>query len=773
MKQLKYIFCLFVLMLAIMSCSTTKKLGEDEQLYVGVKKMEFVSTGGTEITSEAKSEVKSDLNVKPNNPLFSPYVRSPFPFGLLIYQYCQPTKDKGFKHWFYEQFAKEPVLIASVAPEMRMRLVENKLQNMGYFNSDATYTLLPKKRDPKKVKISYLINVAKGWEYDEIYYPEPVDNITLMIDSLKKTSLIQKGKQYNTDTLDMERNRITSVLRNNGYYYFRPDYLRFLVDTTQVRYQADIKMVLEENIPSMALRQYKVGNIEVYIESAKGIGKVDTLYSKRGKSKRGLSVTYQQPKKVKWSLIRRNVQIKSGNIYSLEEQKLTQNNLSRTGVFSKVQMIPILKDTLNGDTLDFKINLVMGKPLEAEFGVNVTSKSNSFIGPGADFSLSHNNIFGGAEKLTLKLNGAYEWQTGANQVENSALMNSYEFGARVSLLFPRLLLSKNLKKQRKYLSSTKFELGASLLNRPKYFRMFSFDAAMEYNFSTSLESTHMFNPFKLVYNKLLNTSASFETTLNENPAIALSFRDQFIPMMRYAYTYSKPFGPQKSNKIYMRLELTQAGNLIDGVGRMCGIEGEKKLFGNQFSQFVKGQMELKYSRRMWGENWLVSRFLVGAGHAYSNSTVMPYSEQFYIGGANSIRAFTVRSLGPGSYRPSTDNPNYYFDQTANFKLEANVEMRLKIYGGLQFALFLDAGNIWLLQEDHARPGGKLNKNTFFKDIALGTGCGVRYDLSVIVLRLDLGIGIHAPYSTDRTGYYNMPKKFKDSLGLHFAIGYPF
>jgi outer membrane protein assembly factor BamA len=184
-------------------------------------------------------------------------------------------------------------------------------------------------------------------------------------------------------------------------------------------------------------------------------------------------------------------------------------------------------------------------------------------------------------------------------------------------------------------------------------------------------------------------------------------------------------------------------------------------------------MELKYSRRMWGENWLVSRFLVGAGHAYSNSTVMPYSEQFYIGGANSIRAFTVRSLGPGSYRPSTDNPNYYFDQTANFKMEANVEMRLKIYGGLQFALFLDAGNIWLLQDDPARPGGKLNKNTFFKDIALGTGCGVRYDLSVIVLRLDLGIGIHAPYSTDRTGYYNMPKKFKDSLGLHFAIGYPF
>lgn len=774
MRCYKYILYILITLITVTSCSTTKPLGEDEQLYVGVKKMEIFSTQGAEITSTAKDEVKADLSVKPNNPLFSPYVRTPFPFGLLIYQYCKPTKEKGFKYWFYQQFAKEPVLISTVSPKMRMRLVEENLQNMGYFNSEATYQLLPKKRDPKKVKISYKVNVAQGWKYDEIYYPEPVDRLTTIIDSLKATSFIQKGKQYNTDTLNMERNRITLALRNQGFYYFRPDYLRFMVDTTQVRYEVDIKMFIEDDIPDMALRQYKVGEIDVYIESVKGVGEIDTLYSKsrRGRGSKGLNITYQQPKRVKWGLIRRNVRMRSGRIYSLDEQKQTQSNLSRTGIFSKIQITPQLSDTLKGDTLDFKVNLSLAKPIEAEFGVNLTSKSNSFLGPGADFSISHNNILGGAEKLTLKLNGAYEWQTGANHVESSALMNSYEFGARVSLLFPRLLLSKNLKKQRKYLSSTKFEIGASIMNRPKYFRMFSLDAAMEYNFSTSLESSHMFNPFKLVYNKLLNTTSSFEETLNENPAIALSFRDQFIPMMRYAYTYTKYFGPQRNNKIYLRLELTQSGNLMDGIGRLFGVDGEKKIFGNQFSQFVKGQLELKYSRKLWGENWLASRFLVGAGHAYSNSTVMPYSEQFYIGGANSIRAFTVRSLGPGSYRPNTDNPNYYFDQTANFKMEANVELRLNIYGGLQFALFLDAGNIWLLQDDPARPGGKLNGKTFFNDVALGTGCGIRYDLSLIVLRLDLGIGLHAPYETEKRGYYNMPS-FKESLGLHFAIGYPF
>ena len=780
MKQYINIFYLIITLTALFSCSTTKSLGEGEQLYVGVKKMDIVSTQGAEISSEARSEVKSDLSVKPNNPLISPYIRSPFPFGLLIYTYCQPTKDKGFKHWFYDQFAKEPILISTVSPQLRMKLIESKLQNMGYFNSNAEYEVLTKKRNPQKAKISYTVDVAKGWKYDEIFYPEPVDKLTNLIDSLKTSSLLRKGAQYNTDTLNFERDRITSELRNRGYYYFRSDYLRFLADTTQNRYEVDVKMVLEQEIPELALRQYKVGKIDVYIESVKGVGEIDTLKQKskrptvkprKSVRKNNIVVTYQKPKRVKMALLRRNIKMRTGKIYSLEEQKLTQTNLSRTGVFSKVQMIPILSDTLNGDTLDFKINLTMGKPLEAEFGMNLTSKSNSFLGPGADFSISHNNLLGGAEKLTLKLNGAYEWQTGANQVEGSALMNSYEFGARLSLTFPRLLLSKNLKKQRRYFSSTKFDLGASILNRPKYFRMFSLDAAMEYNFSTSKESSHMFNPFKLVYNKLLNTTTSFEETLNQNPAIALSFKDQFIPMMRYAYTYTKTFGGN-SNKVYMRLEATQAGNLIDGVARLCGIEGEKELFGNQFSQFVKGQFEFKYSRKMWGENWLVSRFLVGAGHAYSNSKIMPYSEQFYIGGANSIRAFTVRSIGPGSYRPNTDNPNYYFDQTANFKLEANIEFRLKIYGGLQFALFLDAGNIWLLQNDPMRPGGKIEGKTFFKDIALGTGCGIRYDLSMIVLRLDLGIGLHAPYDTGRSGYYNMTK-FKDSLGLHFAIGYPF
>jgi outer membrane protein assembly factor BamA len=215
-----------------------------------------------------------------------------------------------------------------------------------------------------------------------------------------------------------------------------------------------------------------------------------------------------------------------------------------------------------------------------------------------------------------------------------------------------------------------------------------------------------------------------------------------------------------------------AGNILSGITSLFGQHGEKHIFGSSFSQFVKGSAEMKYYHRFRAEHWLATRLFIGAEHAYGNSKEVPYSEQFYIGGANSIRAFTIRSLGPGSYVPAKDDVDGYFDQTGTFKLEANIEYRFPIWGDLHGAAFVDAGNIWLLKKDPKRPGGELDRKTFLKDIALGTGIGLRYDIGMLVLRGDLGIGIHAPYDTGKKGYYNMTS-FKNSLAFHLAIGYPF
>lgn len=194
--------------------------------------------------------------------------------------------------------------------------------------------------------------------------------------------------------------------------------------------------------------------------------------------------------------------------------------------------------------------------------------------------------------------------------------------------------------------------------------------------------------------------------------------------------------------------------------------------GNPFAQFIKLTSEIRYNYRIDVNNRLAMRLMAGIVYSYGNMTISPYSEQFFVGGANSIRAFTVRALGPGSYHPAVENKYSYIDQTGDFKLEANLEYRFRILGDLHGAVFLDAGNVWLLRDDANRPGGKLDLKHLAKDIALGTGFGIRYDLTFLVLRFDVGVGLHVPYETGKSGYYNLPS-FKKSLGYHLAIGYPF
>ena len=254
-----------------------------------------------------------------------------------------------------------------------------------------------------------------------------------------------------------------------------------------------------------------------------------------------------------------------------------------------------------------------------------------------------------------------------------------------------------------------------------------------------------------------------------NPAVALSFRNQFIPEIQYNYTYDRSFS---GNQLTYNLQLIEAGNVFAGIWSLCGSKGEKKMFGTPFSQFVKVQTSVVYNHGVMPGHRLVARMLVGAAHAYGNSAQVPYSEQFYIGGANSIRGFAVRSIGPGSFRPDVTTPNGYYDQTGTFKFEANLEYRFPIFSYFKGALFLDAGNVWLLSDDENRPGGKLTMKNFFDDLALGTGVGIRFDMDMLVVRADVGYALHAPYETGKSGYFNMPS-FKKSYAFHIAIGYPF
>lgn len=759
---------LLLVMAVAASCSTTKKLTEGETLYTGVKKFNIEPTNNEKLPSGMVSDMKEAINVAPNNPmpLLSPYMRIPFPLGLWVYNNISDSA-KGFKGWIYRNFAKDPVLISDVRPEVRTEMIEDILDKNGYFGSTATYDVNYNKKNPKMASLTYNVKVSSPYTIDSIQYIQGDTPLTNFIDSLaSKSDYLKKGEVFCVDSLTAERVRITNRLRNRGYYYFRPEYIEYEADTLMNPHHVALRMLLATNTPAMAKLQYRVGNIQTTLlrNSRRNPGVPDTIETGKG------DLIVMRPQRLRQNMIPGCITFRKGRLFSVRDMDLTQTRFSRLGIFGNIQIQPLPADTsTKNPTMDVYITAQYDQPMEASIEVNATSKSNSYIGPGVILGLTHHNIFGGAEKLSLQLNGSYEWQTGSGK--NRSLFNSYEFGVTASLAFPRLLAPKFIRRRETELNWTTISLNADLLNRPHYFKMAQFNLGITYEWRATRNVLNQFTPFKLTYTKLMKTTPEFDSIMNENPAVALSFRSQYIPQMSYTYTLDKFLERARNNGINFTFTITEAGNLFDLIYKACGVKGEKKLFGTPFSQFIKGQAQLVYSRRLipHTEHWLVSRVLIGAEHAYGNSREVPYSEQFYIGGANSIRAFTVRSIGPGSYRAPKRLQNGYFDQTGTFKFELNSEYRFPIVSVLHGAVFVDAGNIWLLKEDPLRPGGMLRARTFLRDIALGTGVGLRVDIGMMVIRGDLGYGLHNPGIPGH--YFNVA--FKKAFAFHLAIGYPF
>ena len=760
---------IIVLMIMLSACSTTKRLGPSEVLYTGVNDFEIIPTDNEKLHPDLTSQLEEAINVAPNNPMpfFSPYVRTPFPIGLWVYNNMNDSA-KGLKGWIYKTLVSQPVLIEDVRPDIRVKMLEDILFNNGYFASTATYELEYDKKNPKKARINYTIDVSKPYLIDSIIYFNNQEPICQFIDSVaRKSAYLKSGEKFSSDSLVAERVRITNRMRNRGYYYFRPEYIEFLADSTINPGNVTIKFALATNIPKLAKVQYRTGDVTVSVhrQSKRDPGMPDTLMTEKGK------VIVYRPAKLRENLIPSCISFKKDRYFSVRDMDRTQTRLSRLGIFGSIDMQVYPSDTTsNNPTLDLMIDCTFDSPMETSIEVNAVSKSNSYLGPGLLLSLTHKNLFGGAEKLSISLNGAYEWQTGKNK---SSLFNSYEFGLNSKLSFPRLLAPNFIPRTQRELNWTHISLGAELLNRPHYFKMAQFNIGIDYEWRATRSTRHILTPFKLTYTKLISTTEVFDSIMNSNPAIALSFRSQFIPELSYSYTLDKFLERERINGINFTASVKEAGNLFNAVWSLCGIDGEKKLFGTPFSQFIKGEAQLVYTRRLIRNtnHWLVLRAFLGAAHAYGNSSEVPYNEQFYIGGANSIRAFTVRSIGPGSYHVPEQESNGYFDQTGTFKVELNAEYRFPISGMLHGAIFLDAGNIWLLKEDPKRPGGQLKGSRFLKDLALGTGLGIRFDIGMIVIRGDLGYGLHLPYNNGSNHYFNIP--FKNAFAFHLAIGYPF
>lgn len=752
-------------LLVTVSCSTTRRIPDDELLYIGTKAVEYITPDDSVRTPSAalKSDVEDAVDVAPNNYFALLKWRYPFPLGLWVYNNW-PNPEKGFRHWLYEKLVAEPVLVSDVRPEVRAQMIKQIMDNDGYFGSSVSYELI-KQKNPKKAKISYTVHTGTPYRLSEVQLLPDTTALNRLINStVDKVPYLRAGSQYCVDSLTYARNRIANILRNRGYYFFKPEFIEYLADSVAHPGSIALRVVLGSNIPKNIIEPYRTGRISIYVHRPGDHGRGwDTIPVNMG------TVYRQIPARLRLGVINDNVTFKEGKTFTVRDMDRTQSYLAALGIFSNINIEAVPDTTSKERLLDVVINTTLEKPLEGTIEVNASSKSNSYLGPGVTLGMSNKNLFGGGEQLSVQLTGSYEWQTGKRA--KGGIFNSYEFGITGSLAFPRLLAPKFIPRRAHNLNWTRFTLNADLLNRPHYFKMAQFNLGVSYDWRISRYVNSSYTPFKLTYTKLMHTTAEFDSIMSANPAVAQSFMSQFIPQMQYSYNFQRQYG--NNNILNWTFTLQEAGNIFWGIYELCGVKREKKLFGTPFSQFVKGQTQMVWNTRLGrGDSWLVTRVAVGAAHAYGNSSTVPYAEQFYCGGANSVRAFTVRSLGPGSYHAPADTPSDYFDQTGTFKFEANLEYRFPIYSIVHGAVFVDSGNVWLLKDDPSRPGGQLKASTFLRDLALGTGVGLRLDFGMLIVRGDLGIGIHAPYDTGRHGYYNMTS-FGNSLAFHLAIGYPF
>ena len=757
--------------LLLSACSTTRNLPEGEVLYTGIEEIKVENADESKAGEATMDEIEAALAYPPNNALLgSSSLRVPFPFGLWVYN-AFVNKEGKLGKWIFRKLAAKPVLISTVNPEVRVKVARNLLNEYGYFQGESAFEVIPDEKNPRKAKLAYTITMNHPYTLDSVEYVHIRHRADSLIDATAGERLLRTGDPFNVVRLQAERERISSMLRDNGYYYFRPDFITYQADTTLVPGKVTLRVAPKESLPRTALRTWRLGDISVWLNGYNNEPPTDSVRYKN------LTVHYEGKLRVRPSVLYKRLYLKPGDLYSQRAQERTQTALARLGIFRYTELSYALRDTMRRqDTLDLRVNAAYDLPLDGELELNVTAKSNDQVGPGAVFSVTKRNVFGGGETFGVKLRGSYEWQTGTKLDDNSSKINSYELGLSTTLTFPRVLFPAWGRRDMDMPAATTFRLYADQMNRARFFKLLAFGGEAAYEFQPSATSRHSVTPFKLAYNLLQRTTAEFDSITNVNRALKESLQDQFVPSMSYTYTYDDSPLTDRAHHLWWQASVTQAGLVVNGLyalaGERFGKEG-KKLLGNPFAQFLKGTLEARYDYDLGKKQHLVGRVMAGAIYSYGNARTSPYNEQFYIGGANSIRAFTIRSIGPGRYfQNSADNQYAYIDRTGDIKFEANLEYRFPILGDLHGATFLDCGNIWLLRQDEGRPGGQLKWGSFLNDLALGTGFGLRYDLSFIVIRFDVGIGLHLPYDTGKKGYYNIPR-FKEGMGYHFAIGYPF
>lgn len=775
----------------------TKNIPDDDQLFVGLTKIvyedekNYAEKSYDDHLTTTKEEVEAALATEPNGSLFgSSYISMPWSWHLWVYNKFSGKKS-GFAKWMTKSFGKAPVLMSQVNPALRASVASSVLRNNGYFRGHVSYEAVPRK-NPKKSKIGYTVRLDSLFTLDSVAYTNFPAEIQALIDSTREERLINRGTPLSVAVLDGERNRISTLLRNNGYYYFNPSYTSYLADTFATADKAQLRLQLADGLDEAVLHRWYVGKIDVLFRKSMRETLTDSI------SRRFLTIHFNGRRSpIRPSVVLRDLRLRPRQEFSYDRYQESVGKINSTGVFSSTDFQ--FTQRPGTDTLDLRLSCVFDKPYDFYIEGNAIGRTSGRYGPEAKIGLTKRNAFRAGEKLDINLHGAYEWERGGGSD-----MSSYQYGADASIEFPRIIApfynsdrirrsqrpggsrtpdGTRRRRHRFYTTPVTYaKISTDIVRRPKYYKMHVVTGEWTYRWQPSASSRHELSPLTVKYQYMNSHTEKFDSMMQVNPYLIASMSDYFIPKMRYSYTYTSPSSLR--HPIRWETTIEEAGNLVslwDMAGGHSFNEKGKSFFKTPYSQFVKLETDLSKTWSLNTTSQLVGHVNAGVIYAYGNSDYTPFSESFYVGGANSVRAFGVRRIGPGAFDGSVlSRQASYLFQNGDIKFVANLEYRTRLFGDLNGAVFLDAGNVWSFDElwDENDTDGAPVEHTAFKpsrmldEMALGTGIGLRYDLGFLVIRLDWGLALHCPYDTGKSGYFNV-NRFKDAHTLHFAIGYPF
>jgi outer membrane protein assembly factor BamA len=766
MKELKYILSISLLFV-LFSCSTTKYVPEDQYLLDKVN---------IEIDTKdvSQSDIENYLQQKPNGNFL--FLKK---FSLKIYSLSGRDTTKR-RNRLIRRIGEAPVIYSQRLTEESKNQLTQRMQNLGYLAAKVTYDTILK---PQKAEVTYYVEANNPFTV-RTYEIDIEDSVLIpLLESRRNRSLhLKPGDRFIPEKLDAQLQIATNSLRNRGYYNLAKENFYFLVDSSLNINEVDLKLKIRDQWltqadsirQNSAFKQYYINSVTIISgydqfdpQSRINFSDPDTINYK------GFKVIYGDKRFIKPSVLYYNCFIKPGRLYS---DRILENTYSSLNSLSAVKQATVyFREVEHQDSalLDTYITIAPSNIFYWQTGIDGTNSAGD-LGVAGYLTFQNRNIFNGSETFRIKLNGAIE------SISSGFLTNNFfQYGTEISLSFPRFLIPlipERLKQQTN--AGTTFTSGLNWQNRPEYNKRFvNLDWTYTWN-TLRRRLNHVLNLYSINYIATPWKSDTFQTYLDreENLLLRESYKDQFITRTSYSVFYISRTAAQSPNNGYtIRASLDVAGTLPFLISQAAGNSKDENgfyhMFGIPFAQYFKTSFDITRLLELDRLNIIVLHAGLGVAHPYGNSLLIPYEQRFFAGGPNSVRGWSTRTLGPGAYQ--SQGKSDFLNQNGDMKILFNLEYRLKTNSFMEYAAFLDLGNVWTLKDYESQPGGQFDIKTFWKEMGLSWGIGIRPNFGFILIRLDLGMKIYNPEMLDSTKWVISSPRLRRDLALHFAIGYPF